>query len=189
MREPMNTSLICLGLLSDGDLSGYEIKKLFETRFSHFATAGYGSIYPALADLAARGLVVPREVAQAKRPDKRVYHITEAGFAHLKAAILTIKPRHKVRSEFCLLMYFAHLLPPEAAIARLDSMIAHWREMLDGDLCCLERHRAGLTPGQRFDLGFGQAMIRTAIAYCEANRERLSHDLKSRANPAVRAAE
>ena len=45
----MDTRSICLGVLSMGEATGYEIKKLFEDGpFSHFYDAGYGSIYPAL---------------------------------------------------------------------------------------------------------------------------------------------
>ena len=169
----MDTQLLCLGVLSGGEHSGYEIKKLFECRFSHFFAAGFGSIYPALAALAQDGRVTVRDVPQAGRPDKRVYRITPTGLDHLRGALARMEPRHKVRSEFCVLMYFAHLLPPGRAIAHLEAMIAHWRSMLDGDLNPSSADAAALTPGQRFDLGFGQRMIATAIAYCTEQRDAL----------------
>ena len=54
----MDVRTFCLGVLSLGDATGYEIKKQAEDGpFSHFYKAGFGSIYPALARLAADGAV------------------------------------------------------------------------------------------------------------------------------------
>ena len=39
----MNVKTLCLGVLSERDLSGYEIKKSFEESFRHFFLAGFGS--------------------------------------------------------------------------------------------------------------------------------------------------
>ncbi len=48
----MNVRTLCLGILSLGEASGYEIKKDVEDGlFSHFIEASYGSIYPALNQL------------------------------------------------------------------------------------------------------------------------------------------
>ncbi|MCB1884196.1 MAG: PadR family transcriptional regulator [Geminicoccaceae bacterium] len=176
----MDTKLLCLGVLSEGERSGYEIKKLFETRFRHFFVAGFGSIYPALAALAGEGYVTARAVPQAGRPDKRVYSVTEAGLDHFRERLLATAPRHKVRSEFCLLMYFAHLLPPERALAHLDTMVARWEEMLAGDLGLSAADEAALTPGQLFDLGFGRAVVGAARAYCLERRAPLAAALLDR---------
>ena len=40
----MNVRTLCLGVLSLGEATGYEIKKLLESRFSHFYDASFGSI-------------------------------------------------------------------------------------------------------------------------------------------------
>ena len=45
----MDVRTICLGLLTRGEATGYEIKKQFEGEgFGHFAEASFGSIYPAV---------------------------------------------------------------------------------------------------------------------------------------------
>jgi hypothetical protein len=50
----MNVKTLCLGILSFGEASGYEIKKKVEEGlFSHFIDASYGSIYPALTQMLA----------------------------------------------------------------------------------------------------------------------------------------
>ena len=48
----MDVKTVCLGMLSDGEASGYDLKKQFESSFGHFFAAGFGSIYPALSSLA-----------------------------------------------------------------------------------------------------------------------------------------
>ena len=53
----MDVKTVCLGMLTDGDATGYDLKKHFDSSFGHFYSAGYGSIYPALASLADHGLV------------------------------------------------------------------------------------------------------------------------------------
>lgn len=80
----------------------YEIKKHFELSFSHFFTAGYGSIYPALATLTEQGLVECFSVSQEKRPDKKVYRVTESGRAALLECLMSTPPTHKnVRRFLC----------------------------------------------------------------------------------------
>ena len=61
----MNVRTLCLGILSVGEASGYEIKKeIEEGLFSHFIDASFGSIYPALTQLNAEGLVTLRAEEQ-----------------------------------------------------------------------------------------------------------------------------
>ena len=75
----MDVKTLCLGVLAERPMTGYEIKKLFDRGFRHFFVAGYGSIYPALAELAQAGLVTVESVDQERRPDKKVYRITAVG--------------------------------------------------------------------------------------------------------------
>ena len=53
----MDVQTLCLGSLTLGEASGYEIKKLFEEGpFAYFYHASYGSIYPALGNLLKKEL-------------------------------------------------------------------------------------------------------------------------------------
>jgi PadR family transcriptional regulator AphA len=63
----MDVRTICLGILTRGDATGYEIKKLFEDDgYQHFVEASFGSIYPALNRLTEEGLVSVRQAAAAR---------------------------------------------------------------------------------------------------------------------------
>lgn len=166
----MDVRTLCLGLLNYGEACGYELKKRFESDFRHFYTAGFGSIYPALADLADAGLVSWRALAQEGKPDRKVYRITEAGRQRFRQALRTARPQHKLRSEFLAIVYFAELMEPERLDALLDERLQELRQAAR-EIAALERERGDAAPpGARFVAGFGAALARAAIDYIEANR-------------------
>ena len=47
----MDLGTLCLGILSQGDTTGYALEKQLEQGYGHNYAAGFGSIYPALARL------------------------------------------------------------------------------------------------------------------------------------------
>jgi DNA-binding PadR family transcriptional regulator len=188
----MDVKTLCLGVLTEGDKTGYEIKQCFEEAFRHFFAAGFGSIYPALAELTRRGLVSCTSVEQEKRPDKKVYRITPAGRAVLVAELMATPPRHKVRSEFLSLMYFAHLLPPDRVAEVIDQMIAQWDAMLGHiEACAAADSVAGqpLAPGMRFTAGYGRAVIGAARHYVESHKRQIIEHLEEQAAGQADAAE
>lgn len=167
----MDTKTLCLGVLSLGDATGYEIKKIFEQTFSHFFIAGFGSIYPALAELDQTGLVACCEVEQERRPAKKVYRLTEAGRRHLVEALAAQEPRHKVRSEFMVLTFFGHLLNPERLEEVLDIRSRDLAERLEHVrtiLACPD-----LTPGVRFTAGYGAALLEAGLEYIRTHENEL----------------
>lgn len=170
----MDVKTLCLGMLSLEDACGYEIKKNFETLFQHFYSAGYGSIYPALAELADAGLVTCRSVPQDGRPDRKVYSITGTGRKMFLDALHSHEPRHKLRSEFLAMMHFAELMDPGRLDALLDDRLRQLRET--------EAHITGMASawgeqapvGARFTAGFGATLARVAADYIETHRHMLS---------------
>lgn len=190
----MDVKTLCLGVLSQGDRTGYEIKKHFECSFRHFFVAGYGSIYPALADLAKRGLVRAKDVEQTGKPDKKVYTITPEGMTFLRAELQATEPKHRIKSEFLVLMYFGNLLEPERLIEVLDSMIEQWEGVLWQELEEVERAQSQsdaqpLTPGEKFALGYGRTVLGAALAYSRRHRDQLVRELEQTPSAVLQAAE
>lgn len=77
-----------LGLLSEGDAHGYEIRRRLAADLGALRVFSYGSLYPLLRRLVTAGLIVEREatdpVADAEpgsrtRRARRVYGVTAAG--------------------------------------------------------------------------------------------------------------
>jgi PadR family transcriptional regulator AphA len=170
----MDVKTVCLGMLTEGPASGYDLKKQFESSFAHFFAAGYGSIYPALASLADQGLVECEEIPQEGKPDRKLYRISDAGYEHLLEALRNTTPCHKVRSEFLAMLCFAHLMQPGDIKAVIDHRldeIARYKELfaeLESD--CMDDWPAGM----KFVLGFGKAITAAKEAYIEQNRHLLA---------------
>ncbi len=165
----MDVKILCLGVLSRADCSGYEIRKQFEEGpFGHFQDAGYGSIYPALKKLTQDGLIIGQQMAQDSRPDKKVYRITPKGRQTLFDAINQPPAEDKMRSDFLFVMFFADLLEPRQLDRMIQQRIEHHRAVLEkmSEKCPSE-------PGQRFVCNYGRTIHQAALTYLETYQHEL----------------
>lgn len=176
----MDVKTLCLGVLSCGDASGYEIKKQFEDGpFAYIYDAAFGSIYPALGKLKDEGLVSFKEMAQDGRPDKKVYSINEQGLAALKKALHKPPQRDKMRSDSMFMLFLAHQMDSrarqdvyESYLATYKSYVAEMRGDEAGECSELGEQFENL-PGHDFVHGFGLAVYQAAVDYLENNRHLL----------------
>jgi len=178
----MNTSHLCLGILSLRDASGYEIKKAFEETFSHFQATSFGAIYPALARLTEQGLVSFHEEQQEKRPAKKVFHITDAGRRHFLETLLASEPAEQYRSDFLFLMMFAHQLP----IGHVATLLEKQTGNLKAELEILGRiinECPNLTPGMRFTLEYGIAANRALLDLMQKRSAPLLEEIQKTEGP------
>jgi PadR family transcriptional regulator, regulatory protein AphA len=167
----LNVVTLCLGILALGDASGYEIKKRFDGPLRRIQEPSFGSIYPALTRLTREGLVSCTVQAQEKRPDKKVYSITPAGRAHLKAELQKSLPGpDKVHSDFLVTMLFQEMLTPDFVAAAVDERIAFYRDMMSSLDC---PHGSTDAAAHDFVCGYGMAVCRAAIQYLESYRRDL----------------
>ncbi len=183
MKQPhIDAKATCLGALMLGEASGYEIRKRFESTFSHMLDIGYGSIYPALAALERAGLVDVVEVRQSGRPDKKVYSITEAGRKSFIETLLTCPARHKVRSEFGMVLFFADLLPRERIDAVLDQRMVELTELADITETWLASDESRAAPaGIRFAAEYGLELINANRRFIRNKRSELTEQLAAEA--------
>ncbi len=68
-----------LGLLNYGDMTGYEIKEVFEHSLNYFWTAQTSQIYRELQNIEKNGWAKSTLIEQTGKPDKKVFHITDEG--------------------------------------------------------------------------------------------------------------
>ena len=175
----MNVKTLCLGVLSLGDASGYAIKKVFEDAFSHFYVAGYGSIYPALAELVGEGLITCTDVEQEKRPVKKVYHLTPAGEASFRQALAETHPAHRIRSDFLVQMLFARMLGAE----RLAAVLAQREADIEAELAHISAYsqrQECLDAGALFTKGFAEAVLGAGLDYIRSHRIELLEQIANR---------
>jgi len=164
----MDVRTICLGILTRGDATGYEIKKLFEDDgYQHFVEASFGSIYPALNRLTEEGYVSVRSEAQEKRPDRKVYSITPTGRSQFIASLLKPLPEDRHRSPFVFAMLFADLLPQ----SRVSGMVDAYISQVEQKLAHLNEHHSASKPeGDQFVSGFGRAVYVAILDYLRTHR-------------------
>ena len=163
----MDVRTLCLGILSLGDATGYEIKKLVaEGSFSFFSEASYGSIYPALTKLTDEGLVSCIEQTQDKRPDKKVYSLTDTGKAQLTKSLKRDPGPDKNRSGFLAAVLFAEAVSPERVLDLIQDRIKQHRQKIDA---LEELLNEEMSAGSRFVVNYGIAMQKSALEYLLSN--------------------
>jgi PadR family transcriptional regulator, regulatory protein AphA len=176
----MNVRTLCLGILSLQEASGYEIKKDVEDGlFSHFIDASFGSIYPALTQLASEGYVTVREEEQTGKPDKKVYAITKAGRNALARAISVSPAKDKYKSEFLFQMLLQDYLSPEMMLVAIQKQLDDLNEDLGRIAEC--SHEAPIGHGSHFVADYGNAVLTAGVKCLEYKKAELLQQMAARA--------
>lgn len=68
-----------LGLLNYKDMTGYEVMETFRDSLNFFWTAQTSQIYRELQTIEKNGWALCRVEEQVGKPDKKIFHITDAG--------------------------------------------------------------------------------------------------------------
>ncbi len=181
----MDTRTLCLGALTRGDATGYEIKKCLEESLGYFLDVSHSAIYPALADLHREGLVTCTEIAQRGKPDKKRYALTGEGREAFVNALMTSPARHKVRSEFLAVLFFADFLPESRLSQVMNDRLEEFEGLQQLAERWLEAEGTDAPPGVRFTAGYGLAALKAACAYIRENRQLLETTTDEPATPAA----
>jgi DNA-binding PadR family transcriptional regulator len=106
-----------LGFLRYGPLSGYDLKARFDLSVQHFWPADQSQIYRTLAKLDEQGYTRLEVVSQELRPDRKVYHITQAGREELRQWLATPLEMDDGRSASLVQVFFSGQLSNEEILA------------------------------------------------------------------------
>ena len=104
------TDAALLGLLTRGELSGYDLQRASEANGGLFWAPAKSRIYAVLPQLVARGFATSREVVQSGRPNKQLYRLTKAGRAALQTWLEEPPVFEPERVPILLKLYFGDLL-------------------------------------------------------------------------------
>ena len=172
-----NAEVALLGLLSEGARYPYQIEQEVKQRdLAYWTQLSMSSIYKILRKLESRALVQSHVEVSEENRTRKVYRITDAGRASFAESLASMRPQHKLRSEFLAVMYFADLMEPE----RLEHLLNDRLEELTGTLSQLAAIQNGWGPdtpaGAKFVAGFGAAVAESAARYIEANQHLLVGD-------------
>ncbi|MBS4103367.1 PadR family transcriptional regulator [Tsukamurella paurometabola] len=94
LRHAISSTLLVLG-----EASGYDLSKEFDGVRANFWVATPQQLYRELERMESDGAIVARTVEQEKRPNKRVFRLTDAGCAELAAFTATTPRATAIRDE------------------------------------------------------------------------------------------
>jgi DNA-binding PadR family transcriptional regulator len=146
---------VILGILMKSNKSGYDIKRMFESLFSYFYNASYGTIYPTLGRMEKEGLITKESIQQEGKPNKNVYSITERGRELFRAYLDSDIQDNEMKSDFMVRMYFGELAEPELVIRWLETGIQKMQVSLAKLLADYERWKPGMSPTQLICIEMG----------------------------------
>ncbi|WP_184813595.1 PadR family transcriptional regulator [Actinophytocola algeriensis] len=166
----MVLSRIILGLLAIAPMTGYDLKRHFDSTVGHFWAADKAQIYRTLARLVADGFAEVEKVAGAGAPDRQEHRVTAAGRAALAEWLSSEPERHVQRDPFLARVFFGADLGADG----LRALFASRREEARSQLADFERVRAETAAADRgarlrlATLDNGIAHLRTELAWLEA---------------------
>jgi DNA-binding PadR family transcriptional regulator len=107
MSKENKSRYALLGMLSLQPMSGYDLKKFIEGSTANFWQENYAQIYPMLKQLAEEGLATSHLEKQEKRPERRIYALTEKGEETLRRWLTEPVEQQIKRNELLLKLFFA----------------------------------------------------------------------------------
>ncbi|MEU1125832.1 PadR family transcriptional regulator [Streptomyces sp. NPDC005899] len=136
-----------LAALVEGEASGYDLAKTFDASIANFWMATPQQLYRELAQMEADGLLAGRVVEQERRPNKRLFALTEAGWAALRAFGAERPKPGTVRDELMVKVAAMDEVGPDVVREFVEERAQWARAKLDR----YERLRARLLDGRTED--------------------------------------
>jgi PadR family transcriptional regulator, regulatory protein AphA len=126
----MSLEYAILGFIQHKSLSGYDLKRVFDTSVRHFWQADQSQIYRTLNKLTHQGWAEMEVIEQSDRPDRKIYHITPAGREELRGWLSGPLPDEPYRSASLVQVFFSGQLSDKEILAKFEAAAAYFREML-----------------------------------------------------------
>jgi DNA-binding PadR family transcriptional regulator len=121
-----------LGSLNYQPMSGYDLKQFTDRSTSNFWHAELSQIYVTLKALEKEGLITSSSVQQERRPDRRVYTITENGKGALCTWLSTpLTEIEQYKDTLLLKLFFSASLGKDAILAQLHLQLGLHQELVN----------------------------------------------------------
>jgi len=117
----MSLKYALLGFVDMMPISGYDLKKLFDSSVVYYWSATHTQIYQTLAQMAEEGLVDIEVVQQVEHPNKKLYTITDKGRQALREWITTPQELSIVRHALLVQISWADRLRTKEIVNLLDT--------------------------------------------------------------------
>jgi DNA-binding PadR family transcriptional regulator len=159
----MKTEDVVLGILNEKSHTGYEIVEKIKTIFSYFFDGSYGSIYPVLHKLEAKGRVTKEVIVQEGKPNKNIYSITESGKEEFTKYLHSSVQAEVMKSDFLMRLYHGNCLPEEQMEQIIEEEINRKRQLIEELESHFEVWKENMTPYQVLCCQIGIESYRSEI--------------------------
>ncbi|WP_345261998.1 PadR family transcriptional regulator [Nocardioides nanhaiensis] len=132
-RRGETIELAVLGLLHEGPMHGYELRKRLNLMLGWSRVLSYGSLYPALKKMLRQQLIeetAPTKTPVSRRP-KIVYQVTEAGTAEFERLMSEVGPAAWEDDTFDIRFAFFGRTDMEIRLRVLEGRRMRLQERLD----------------------------------------------------------
>lgn len=153
-------------LLRFGPQHGYQIKKLIEEQLADFTDIKLPTIYYHLEKMEAAGYIGSESVKDGARPEKMVYHISEAGKDHFKQLLyqtldISYRPSFEVDSA----LFFSDYIDRRDFLEALKQHVGK----LNASLARIDEHKKETLPFLPRDMQISANLIfEHHIRHCQA---------------------
>jgi DNA-binding PadR family transcriptional regulator len=171
-----------LGFLSEQEMSGYDLEKIFSSSIGHFWSAKISQVYRDLHTMEKTGWVQSSEVIQSGKPNKKVFRITDAGHEELEKWLIHYDTKNdfEIRMGILMRMFFAAKRPKEETIALLERfrMACHKAidtlNNVDKELGCYDLEAMEMLY-TKTTLSYGEKYYSMQIEWCTETIEKLQN--------------
>jgi len=130
MKRENKTQFALLGILTQYECTGYDIKKFIETSIGFFWNESFGQIYPNLKRLEKEGSIKSLRKKDSKGSVKIVYSITEPGRKKLQGWLAQKAEPVAYRHELLLKLFFGSQMQSPKVKEHLSRCNEHNRALL-----------------------------------------------------------
>ena len=169
-----------LGFLSHKSLTGYDLKKEFDSTVWYFWPAQQSQIYRTLSKLIEREHVSVEVVPQKGRPNRKVHHITESGRRALRKWLAEPHPDTPSREPYLVQVFFSGALNDEEILSVLRAKAEAARDSLafyEERFLKASEDPQDISPRDRFfrhlTLEYGLESLHTGLRWIEKAMERV----------------
>jgi PadR family transcriptional regulator, regulatory protein AphA len=128
-RKLAATEAAVLGLLADGEHSGYDLKRAIDRSVGYFWGPAKSRIYTVLPHLVELGYATRRDVIQQNRPNKQLYRITAAGRQALEEWLAEPSGPTPDRNPLLLKVFFGDYASPETVLEHVRARRAEAEQL------------------------------------------------------------
>jgi len=163
----MSLKYAILGFLDMMPLSGYDLKKMFDSSVKFYWSATHTQIYRTLNEMHKDELLDVEFIQQTESPNKKVYSITKKGKEDLSKWVSTPSELPPVRHKLLVQLSWADRLSTEEIVNVLQKYVDNLKERLSTYQS--EEHRAPISLGRtKREQFLWQSTLDNGIAVYEA---------------------